>query len=54
MCWGGGLCFFPTVIGGAREAYGFRMRLGLFDPNATDANRAIGAENIGSDEHKLT
>jgi beta-glucosidase-like glycosyl hydrolase len=30
------------------NAYGFRMRLGLFDPNITDKNRAIPVDAIGS------
>lgn len=33
------------------NAYGFRMRLGLFDANATDKNRAIPIAAIGSAEH---
>jgi len=34
-----------------RNAYGFRMRLGLFDPNITDKNRAIPVDAIGSVEN---
>ena len=30
------------------NACGFRMRLGLFDPNVTDKNRAIPVSAIGS------
>lgn len=34
-----------------RHAYGFRMKLGLFDPNVTDRNREIPVTAIGSAEH---
>lgn len=34
-----------------RNAYGFRMRLGLFDPNITDKNREIPVTAIGSVEN---
>eukprot|EP00729_Bicosta_minor_P004508 gene4508-16191_t len=37
-----------------RGAYKFRMTLGLFDPNITDANRKITPDVIGNDEHRLT
>ena len=33
------------------NAYGFRMRLGLFDPNITDKNRDIPVSVIGSAAH---
>ena len=33
------------------HAYGFRMRLGLFDQNITDKNRDIPVTAIGSMQH---
>jgi beta-glucosidase-like glycosyl hydrolase len=37
-----------------RNAYGFRMRLGLFDVNSTDKNRDIPVTAIGAAEHKAS
>ena len=34
------------------NAYGFRMRLGLFDPDVADKNRQIPVDAIGAAEHK--
>lgn len=48
-----GVIQLSDVHNALKNAYGFRMTLGLFDPNVTDPNRDIPISVIGSAEHHL-